>query len=216
MKEALEKRNIAKKKKPTFLRQDSNKYSFNNKWRKPRGLHNKRRLSKKGHQKNPSIGYSSPKEVKYLNKDGLNRILIATIKDLKLVNKDKDIIVLSSKLGIKKKIEILEKIIESNLKLENIKDPKLYIQTKKSEFEEKKKEKKERISKKEKAKAESLKKSKEKEEKEGAEEDKQKEIKEEVQKAPQKEIKQKQINVKQDTTQQKAGHQASGVPGTKQ
>jgi len=141
MKEALEKRNSAKKKKPTFLRQDSNKYSFNNKWRKPRGLHNKRRLSKKGHQKNPSIGYSSPKEVKYLNKDGLNRVLITTINDLKSINKDKDIIVLSSKLGIKKKIDILEKIIESNLKLENIKDPKAYIQTKKNEFEEKKKQK---------------------------------------------------------------------------
>lgn len=214
MKEALEKRNIAKKKKPTFRRQDSNKYSFNNKWRKPRGLHNKRRLNKKGHQKNPSTGYGSPKESKYLNREGLNRVLITTLKDLKLVNKDKDIAVLASKVGSKKKIEILEKIIELNLKVENIKDPKLYIQTKKSELEAKKKKKKERISKKEKSKEESLKKSKEKEEKE---EDKQKEIKDEV--LSSKPVEQKAANtqaIKKDPTQSKAGHQASGVPGTKQ
>jgi large subunit ribosomal protein L32e len=217
MSDLLEKRNLDKKRKPTFRRQDSNKYSFNSKWRKPRGLHNKRRLNKKGHQKNPSTGYGSPKEVKFLTRDGLNRVLISNMNDIKNINKEKDIVVLSSKLGLKKKLQILEELGKLGLKVENIKDIQKFIEEKKSEFEEKKKKKQKKILKKEKSKKESLKKAKEKEEKkDGDSEDKQKEIKEEVLSAKQEKPKTKEIGVKKDTTQQKAGHLASSVPGTKQ
>ena len=152
MNEKLEKRNASKKKKPTFARQDSNKYAFKSKWRKPRGLHNKRRLNKKGHQKNPSIGYSSPKEVKYLTKEGLSRIIIFNIQDLEKVNKEKEIVVLSSKVGIKKKLQLLKEIQKKGLKVENIKNIELYIKEKESEFEERKKQKQKKISEKEKIK----------------------------------------------------------------
>ena len=74
MKELLEKKNLAKAKKPKFVRRDANNKRFHNKWRKPRGLHNKRRLKKAGHQKNPSIGYKSPDEVRFLHKSGLELI----------------------------------------------------------------------------------------------------------------------------------------------
>jgi|TARA_Y100000310_G_scaffold175569_1_gene175625 large subunit ribosomal protein L32e len=216
MKKLLEKRNTSKSKKPKFLRHDSNKYSFNNKWRKPRGLHNKRRLSRKGHQKNPSTGYGSPKEVKYLNKEGLNRVNINNIQDLEKVNKEKDIAIISRKLGMKKKLIILEKILELNIQIENIKDIKKYIEEQKSLFEEKKKEKQKKLAEKAKSKKEAEKKAKEKEKKKEPEEDKQKEIKEEVMGAKQ-EIKEKKIvDVKKDTTSAKIGHQASSVPGTKQ
>ena len=216
MKKLLEKRNESKSRKPTFLRQDSNKYSFNNKWRKPRGLHNKRRLHRKGHQKNPSIGYGSPKEVKYLNKEGLNRININNIQDLEKVNKETDIAIISKKLGMKKKLIILEKILELNIKVENIKDIKKYIEEQKALFEEKKKDKQKKIAEKAKSKKEAEKKAKEKEKKEDSEEDKQKEIKEEVLGSKQKVKEKKVIDVKKDTTAAKTGHQASSVPGTKQ
>ncbi|MBT3691524.1 hypothetical protein HOG16_04765 [Candidatus Woesearchaeota archaeon] len=214
MNEKLEKRNASKKKKPTFARQDSNKYAFKSKWRKPRGLHNKRRLNKKGHQKNPSIGYSSPKEVKYLTKEGLSRIIIFNIQDLEKVNKEKEIVVLSSKVGIKKKLQLLKEIQKKGLKVENIKNIELYIKEKESEFEERKKQKQKKISEKEKSKKESLKKAKEKEGEEG--EDKQKEIKEEVLSGKQELKKSKDVTLKKDTTQAKASHQASSVPGAKQ
>ena len=214
MSEQLEKRNERKSKKPTFRRQDSNKYSFNNKWRKPRGLHNKRRLNKKGHQKNPSIGYSSPKEVKYLTKDGLNRVIIFNNQDLEKINKEKDIIVLSAKLGTKKKLQLLKEIQKIGLKVENIKNIESYIKEKESKFEERKKQKQKKISEKEKSKKESLKKAKEKEGEDG--EDKQKEIKEEVLSGKQDLKKAKDITPKKDTTQAKASHQASSVPGAKQ
>ncbi len=216
MKEKLEKRNMNKRKKPTFTRQDSNKYSFSNKWRKPRGMHNKRRLSKKGHQKNPSTGYGSSKEVKFLTKEGFNRIIISNLNDLQKINKEKDTIVLSSKLGLRKKLLLLEEIQKTGLKVDNIKNIESYIKDKKSEFEEKKKQKQKRITEKEKSKKESLKKAQEKEEKKEEEEDKQKEIKEDVMSSKQTQKKAKDIAPKKDTTQAKASHQASSVPGTKQ
>jgi large subunit ribosomal protein L32e len=216
MKTLLEKRNLSKKRKPTFKRQDSNKYNFSNKWRKPRGLHNKRRLNKKGHQKNPSTGYGSPKEVKYLTKEGYNRVWISNFDDLENLSKEKDIIVISSKLGTKKKLRLLEEIQKLDIKIENIKDIPNYIKEKKSEFEGKKKQKQKKLIEKEKSKEESLKKSKEKEKKEESEEDKQKEIKEEVMSGKQEQKKTKNITPKKDTTQAKASHQASSVPGTKQ
>ncbi len=216
MNEALEKRNMQKKKKPTFARQDSNKYNFNNKWRKPRGLHNKRRLSKKGHQKNPSTGFGSPKEVKYLNKDGLNRVIITNPSDLQKVDKEKDILVISSKLGMRKKLLLLEEIQKIGIKVENVKNVETYINEKKSEFEEKKKQKQKKITEKEKSKKESLKKAKEKEEKKEEGEDKQKEVKEEVMSGKQTSKKTKELAPKKDTTQAKSSHMASSVPGTKQ
>jgi large subunit ribosomal protein L32e len=218
MTDKLEMRNERKSKKPTFRRQDSNKYSFKNKWRKPRGLHNKRRLSKKGHQKNPSIGYGSPKEVKYLTKEGLNRVMVNNLQDLKKINKEKDIIILSSKLGMKKKLEVVEGCISQGLKIESIKDPKKYAEDKKALFEEKKKQKKKKLEKKEKTKKELVKKAKEKEEKKDEDsEDKQKEIKEDVMSGKQKEQKIKPVDTKKmDSTKAKASHMASSVPGTKQ
>lgn len=216
MKELLKKRNIAKSKKPKFLRKDSNKYAFGNKWRKPRGLHNKKRLKKKGHQKNPSVGYGSPKAVKYLTKEGLNRVKICNLNDLEKVNKEQDIIVLSSKLGLKKKLEILQKSFDLGIKVENVKSIKEYIEDKKQELEDKKKLKKKKIQEKEKSKKESLKKAEKRKEKPEDKEDKEKEIKEEVLKSKQ-EIKiPKDINVKQDSSKSKAGHMASSIPGTRQ
>lgn len=218
MSEQLEKRNERKSKKPTFRRQDSNKYSFNNKWRKPRGLHNKRRLNKKGHQKNPSIGYGSPKEVKYLTREGLNRINVNNVAELEGVNKEKDIIVISSKVGLKKRLDIAEKCIAQGLKIENIKDPKKYIEDQKALFEEKKKQKKKKLAEKEKTKKELAKKAKEKEEKKDEDsEDKQKEIKEDVMSGKLKEQKAQPVEAKKmDSTKAKASHMASSVPGTKQ
>ena len=74
MKELLELRKIEKARKPKFIRKDSNtlKGKTRTKWRKPRGLHNKRRLNKKGHQKNPSVGYKSPVLVRGLQRSGLS------------------------------------------------------------------------------------------------------------------------------------------------
>jgi len=218
MNNKLSVRNYKKARKPKFIRQDGTKVKFKNKWRSPQGLHNKRRLNKAGHQRNPSSGYSSPRDVKYLTKEGYKRILVNTFTDLEKVDKAKDIIVLSSKLGLKKKIAITEKAIAMGFKIENIKDPNKFVQDQKSLFEERKKDRKKKIEEKEKSKKELIKKAKEKEEKKDEESsEKQEDLKEEIMSTDQKEHKTKELEgLRKDTHQSKTGHVVSGVPGNKQ
>jgi len=181
MKRLLELRNKLKRKKPKFNRTDSNKYKQFKNWRKPRGLHNKRRLSKKGHQKNPSSGYRSPKEVKGLDRNGLREKIVKNISDLKKITEG-DIAILSSTLGLKKKINILEEAKGKNIHVKGIKDIEEFLKKVKEKIEKEKQERKKKKEKKEKKKAEAEKKKKEKEkkEKEQKSEDKQKELSKEA------------------------------------
>lgn len=178
MKNLLELRNKLKRKKPKFVRTDANVMKQFKNWRKPRGRHNKRRLRKKGHQKNPSIGYSSPREVKGLTRQGLKPILINNINDLNKVTKE-NIIIISGKLGLNKKLKLLEKIKEHNYPVLNLKNIDEFVKTSKEKLELKKQEIKKEKEKKEKSKKEAEKKKKEKEEKEKTEE-KQKELSKEA------------------------------------
>ena len=187
MKELLKLRKLKKSRKPNFVRTDSNKEKNKNrlKWRKPRGFHNKLRLKKKGHIKTPSVGYKSPKLVSGLHSSGLSFYLINNIKDLDMLDKEKQIPILSSKLGLRKKISILEKCLSEKIQVSNIKDIKLFLEESKARFVKKKKESQDKRLEKKK-KEEKLEKKK-KEEKEKSE-DKQEKIKKEI------------LESKQDTT----------------
>lgn len=118
----LEYRKHLKRKKPIFIRQDAPKKSkLSEKWRKPKGMHSKMRRKLKGHRKQPSMGYGSPRAVKFLTNTGLKQKLIKSINDIKGIG-DKDAIVISSRLGLRKKVEILKKVKELKLKVMNIGD----------------------------------------------------------------------------------------------
>lgn len=168
MDELLKIRKEIKKNKPDFIKQDAHKKNrLKNNWRKPRGRHSKLRLGKRGHGKCPGVGYSSPKKVKGLNKEGLKEVIVKSVKDLENV-KD-EVIVISGKVGIKKKLVILEEIKKRNLKVINIKDKDQLIkkiQDKKAERLKKKGKKEEKKEEKPKRKEEKTKEEKEKEEKE--------------------------------------------------
>ena len=148
------KRNI-KKIKPKFQRTDSNKYNFKSKWRKPRGGRNKIRLGKRGHQKKPRIGYGMPKNQKHLDANGLFPILISSINEISSLNPSLHIAVISSTIGKRKKIILLEKIKSKNIMVSNIKNIDQYIndlKIKKKQLqqitkqkEEKKKKEKEKL-----------------------------------------------------------------------
>jgi len=216
MKKHLEIRKSVKSRKPNFVRGDSNKEKCktSNKWRKPRGLHNKRRLNKKGHQKNPSVGFKSPKLVKNLNKDGLNIKLVTNINQLKKIKKDRDIVLISSTIGVKKKIVLLEICLKDGLKVSNFKDIKLFIDKSKNKLKEKK-EISIKKSEKKKKDLEALKKKDEKNK--DTKKENQDDVKKDILNSKQKEkIKIDDNSNKKDTTQSKGGHQASSVPGTKQ
>lgn len=178
---SLELRKKMKKKKPKFFRQDGHKkVKLKKCWRAPKGRQSKMRLKKKGKRKQPSTGYSSPKKVRGLHPTGLKPILVYNIDDLNKI-KEGEGIILSGKIGNRKKLEIINKIQELKLSLLNIK-PEDYIKKIQERLEKKKEKRKEKLSRKEKTKKEIAKKTKEekKEETETEKEKKAKEVKRKV------------------------------------
>ncbi len=118
-KQHLEHRKRVKKRKPTFLRQDVALTRLTKKWRRPRGIDSKRRLRKDGHQKRPSIGYSSPSDVRGLTQQGLREIVINNPEQLKNVTKDHSVIV-GRTVGTKKRLAIINKAKELKLTIANL------------------------------------------------------------------------------------------------
>ncbi|MBU2639557.1 MAG: hypothetical protein KKG75_02495 [Nanoarchaeota archaeon] len=156
------------KRKPSFIRQDTNKAKkLKIAWRRPKGLHSKLRLSKKGHQKRPSQGYRAPRESRKEK-----AIMVYNLKDLE---NTKEVIV-SSTVGKRKKIGILNKAKELGIKVLNIKDIDAYIKNIEEEFKKKKEEKKSKKVKKEEKKKELEKKSKEKKQEKKSKEEEKKDI----------------------------------------
>jgi large subunit ribosomal protein L32e len=193
-KKLLELRNAAKQKKPTFLKQDANRLKrLSNHWRHPRGIHSKMRFGLRSYRKQPSVGFSSPKEVKGLTREGHEHIRINNIKELEGITTP---VTIASKIGRKNKIEIIKKCQEKKIEILNIKDVNAYIKKsedfmkKKKDEIKKRKEKREKKTKdkeKEKAKETEKEKAKEKtkekkETKSVDEEDKKKQVEEEKRK----------------------------------
>lgn len=183
------------KKKPNFIRQDSNKYNFQSGWRKPRGLHSKIRLRKKGHSKVPNRGYGSPKTTKGLDKFNLKPVLISNINEIKNINKDFNSVILSSKVGNKNKLALLEECKKLNIHILNVKNIDELINKIKETKEKSKQDSKQKEAKKLKAKEEAIKKAEEKKAEKTEEEKKAEEAKEkkEVLESEQKQIKQPKV-----------------------
>ena len=149
-------RRLLKRKKPKFVKQDAHKKpKLSDAWRKPRGLQSKMRLKKSGYRRSISVGWKSPALVKGFNREGLKPVLVKNVSDLKNVKPKTDIVVISSVVGTKKKIDILNEAEKLSLKVENFKDAKKFIESKQKEIkankekkELKKKKSQEKVSKK--------------------------------------------------------------------
>ena len=114
----LELRTKIKNKKPDFVRQDYEKRKrIKYVWRKPKGIHSKIRHHIRGKRKMPSPGYKSPVKVRHLV-SGLNPVIVSNISQIPQ-SKEFGIIV-SSSVGIKKRVEILKKSNEFGISVLNI------------------------------------------------------------------------------------------------
>ena len=112
-----------RKKKPKFVRQDIHKKSkLSKKWRKPKGWHAKMRLGFRGKIKAISTGYGVPKKVRNLTKEGLRTILINSKQELVKIKNKEEAIIISSKVGNKKRIDIIQEAQKNEIKIVNIKD----------------------------------------------------------------------------------------------
>lgn len=111
-----------KKKIPKFIRQESWRYvRLKEPWRRPKGIDNKMRLEIKGWPARVKIGYRSPNEIRGLHPSGLRPVLIQNKNQLSELEKRKDeiIVVISSKVGRKKKREITEMAKQLGLRVAN-------------------------------------------------------------------------------------------------
>ena len=90
----------------------------NQKWRRPKGRDSKMRLKMKGYPVSVSIGYKKSKKESGKIK-GLIPINVSNLNDLKKANKNTALI-LSSKLGSKKRIDLIKKADEMKLTILNV------------------------------------------------------------------------------------------------
>ncbi len=89
------------------------------KWRRPKGMHSKMRNKRKGYPASPGVGYKAAKKDKG-KINGLIPKMIQNMKDLENTN-NKNIVIISKKLGARKKIEIIKRAEEMKLKIFNVK-----------------------------------------------------------------------------------------------
>jgi len=128
------------KKKPRFKRQNFLLKKLKNVWRKPRGIHSKLRLKKRGKGRRPKIGYGNKKNIRGLIKDQ-EYTYVSSMKDIDNAEK---ILLISSNIGARKKMQIIEKAMNLGLKVININAEKFLEDMKNKKEERKKAEEKSR------------------------------------------------------------------------
>ncbi len=150
MEKLLQERSRQKKKKPDFIRQDAHKKKrVGSGWRRSKGTDSKMRISKRGYRKSIAVGYKSPAKVRGLSREGLEMVHVSRPEDLKDIDPKTQGIIISSKTGMRKKIQIMEDSLKLGLKVLNIKDAEKYLNEMKRSVEKRIKDKKKSIAEKE-------------------------------------------------------------------
>jgi|FLOH01.1.fsa_nt_gi large subunit ribosomal protein L32e len=134
---------IEKKKKPVFKRSDSHKkVKLGTRWKKPRGLQNKKRLCKKGYGANVSTGYMNSKDSKGKTVKGLLPVKVSNISNFIGLDKKTCGIIIGS-VGAKKKLVLLDEAKKQGFQVLNLKVEET-IKKINSSLEERKKSKKQK------------------------------------------------------------------------
>lgn len=87
------------------------------KWRMPKGRHNKIRKKRFGYPIQPGIGFSTRKD-EFGRVSGLIPVLVHNVKDISKLTKDN--IAIIARVGGKKKMEIIKKAEELKILIANI------------------------------------------------------------------------------------------------
>ncbi len=110
-----------KKKRPSFRRVESWRYvRVKDSWRKARGIDSKTRKKKKSGVKSPTVGYRSPKKIRGLHPSGYEEVRITTKADLNGLSPKIHALKISSKLGAKKRLPLIDYAQSKNFKILNI------------------------------------------------------------------------------------------------
>jgi len=120
-KRLIELRKKINKKRPSFRRVESWRYvRVKDSWRKARGIDSRTRIKSKSGVKSPSVGYRGPKKVRGLHPSGYEEVRVVIIDDLKNLNNRKHAIKISTKLGVKKRMRLIDYAQSRGFKILNI------------------------------------------------------------------------------------------------
>jgi len=110
----------AKKSKPAFNRENYWRFGrMLTSWRKPRGRTSKLRRKNCYRQKEPTIGYRNPEEIRGLHPSGYEEVYVSTMKELEALKKEEQAARLCGTLGKRKKSAIIEKAEKLGVKVLN-------------------------------------------------------------------------------------------------
>ncbi len=101
---------MQKRKKPRF---NVMNYGFmksvKKRWRRPRGVDNKKRIRKKFAGASPRIGYRNPVAIRGFHPKGKLEMLVNNFADLESAKKNDRFVRIAAQVGTKKRNQILEK-----------------------------------------------------------------------------------------------------------
>ena len=119
-KDLLELRKKVSDHRPDFVREESWRYfRLAENWRKPKGIDNHQRKSKKGWPALVKAGYGGPNISKGLHPSGYTDNLVHNVKELEKLDPKTDGVRLGHGVGKKKRLEIASKAKEKNFKIFN-------------------------------------------------------------------------------------------------
>ncbi|MCD4809999.1 MAG: 50S ribosomal protein L32e [Methanosarcinales archaeon] len=116
----LKVRKKQKAKKPNFVQTDLHKKKrLKNYWRRPKGLHNKKRRYILGKSGMARVGYGSPVAVKGLHPSGFQDMLMSRVQDLDELDPSTQAVRIARTVGQRKRMEIVNKARSLGLKILN-------------------------------------------------------------------------------------------------
>tara|TARA_Y100000310_G_scaffold97157_2_gene94821 strand:+ start:2017 stop:2646 length:630 start_codon:yes stop_codon:yes gene_type:complete len=120
MKDLITQKITMKKRRPKFERQESHVKARLSRsgWRKPRGVHSKMRLQRKGYNAIVKVGYRTPRALRGRLANGLVEVPVINPIDLKEIQKDQ-IALIPRTLGNRKRLAILQEAKKSKIKISN-------------------------------------------------------------------------------------------------
>ncbi|MHA1792775.1 MAG: eL32 family ribosomal protein [Promethearchaeota archaeon] len=118
------KEKIQAKRRKTFRRCECWRYTrLKEKWRKPRGIEQKMRIyhrgSKGGHQVSPTTGYRTSRLIRGLHPSGYKMMLVSNVKDLEDLKPKYHAIMISAKVGRRKRLSLKDEILVRGFTLLN-------------------------------------------------------------------------------------------------